>query len=84
MGEDTEDVHAMRRHCMILLIQMEEAKRQFNRAQVAENRERQMARDNERGYEDIISENELETADEPVEVNVVPPRTPRSETNSRE
>ena len=33
----------------------------------------------EREYEVIIPENELETADEPVEGNVVPPRTPRSE-----
>ena len=79
MGEDIEDVHAMRRCYMTPLVQMEEAERQFNRGQAAENRERQMARDNEREYEVIIPENELETAGEPVEVNVVPPRTPRSE-----
>ena len=80
MGADIEDVHAMRRHCMTPLVQMEEAKRQFKRGEAAENRERQMARDNERKYEVIIPENdELETAGEPVQVNVVPPRTSRSE-----
>ena len=42
MGEDMEDVHATRRCYMTPLVQMEEAKRQFNRAQAAENRERQM------------------------------------------
>ena len=79
MGEDIEDVHAMRRHYMTPLVQMEEAERQFNRGQAAENRERQMVRDNEREYEVIIPENELETAGEPVEDNVVPPRSPRPE-----
>ena len=75
MGEDNEDVHVTRWHYMTPLVQMEEAKRQFNRGQAAENRERQMARDNEREYEVIIPENDLETADEPVEAAVAPPRT---------
>ena len=76
MGEDIEDVHAMRRCYITPLVQMEEAERQFNRGQIAENRERQMVRDNEREYEVIILENELETTDKPVEVNVAPPRSP--------
>ena len=38
-----------------------------------------MVRENEREYEVIIPENELETTGEPVEVNVVPPRSPRPE-----
>ena len=79
MGEDTRDVHAMRRCYMMPLVQMEEAKRQFNRGQAAENSKRQRARDNERVNEVIIPESELETADEPVEVDIAPPRTPRSE-----
>ena len=78
MGEDNEDVCATRRCYMTPLVQMEKAKRQFNRGQAAENRERQMARDNEREYEVIIPDNELETVGEPVD-NVVPPRTPRTE-----
>ena len=48
MGEDSEDVHAMRRCYITPLVKMEEDKRQFSRGQVAENREIQMARDNER------------------------------------
>ena len=35
--------------------------------------------ENERQYEVIKLDNELDTAGEPVEVNLVPPRTPRSE-----
>ena len=79
MGEDVEDVHAMRRHYMTPLVQMDEAERQFNRGQAAENRERQMAIDNKREYEVTIPKNELETAGKPVKVKVVPARSPRPE-----
>ena len=79
MGDDSEDVHAMRRCHMTHLAQMEEAERQFKRRQAAENRERQLTRNNKGDSEDMTPEIGLETVGEPVEANIVRPRSPRPE-----
>ena len=58
---------------MTPLVQMEEAERQFNRAQVAEGRERQQVEDNRREPENVAPEFETEATEEPTGLDTVPP-----------
>ena len=79
IGDDPENVHAMRRHHLAPLAQMEEAERQFYRGQAAENRERQLTRNNRRETENGTPETRVEITGEPVETDIIPPRSPRPE-----
>ena len=57
---------------MTPLVQMEEAERQFEREQTAENRERQQIEDHRRDPESAAPEVEIETTGEPIGIDTTP------------
>lgn len=79
MNDDPTDVHAARKRHMTPLVQMEEAERQFNQGQAAENRERQVRENERRDYQCIQWENEAGDNEEPSEDVTVPSIPPRPE-----